>query len=104
MSETRNLQLDRNSSYGGVNKVVIPVGTTIQGGSGTDGSGSIPCRSCLIKADSGNAGTVYINIGSAATTDSWIVATGAEPIPIDDLNKLYFKGTAADVVRIIYRG
>ena len=102
MAETSNLQLDRNSSHGGVNKVVIPAGTTIRGGSGADGSGSIPCRSCLIKADTGS--TVYMNIGAAATTDHWLVATGAEPIPIDDLNKLYFKGTAADVVRIIYRG
>lgn len=102
MSETSNLQLDRNSSYGGVNKVTIPAGTTIRGGSGTDGSGSIPCRSCLVKMDSG--GAVYMNIGAAATTDSWIVGTGAEPIPIDDLNNLYFKGTENNVVRIIYRG
>lgn len=102
IQDSANLSLDRNSVSGSAKTVTIPAGTKIRGGSGTDGSGSVPCRSCLIKVGAASVG-VYMQIGATAANTDWPLSTTAIPVPIDDLNKLYFLGTAADKVHILYR-
>lgn len=102
-----NTSLNVVSTGGGANQLIIPVGTTIRGGDGADGATSIPCKEAYLQLKSGTG--VRVNIGALASATAGIDVPkfgtnhNILRIPIDDLNKLYLIGTAADVVDILYR-
>lgn len=87
-----NEDLDQVSTSGGTQKI------TLSSGSG-QGSNQV-CRSCLVKPDKNNTEDVYVNIGSAADANDMPLDSIAIPIPVDNLNKLYFY--SADVDAIVY--
>jgi len=106
MSKFYNKRLNRVPNSGGSNQVTIPAGTTIRGGTSTGGATSLPCKGAWLQLKSGTG--VRVNIGATASSSVGIAVPAAALgiplfIPIDDLNKLYFVGTAADVVDILYR-
>jgi len=106
MSKFYNQSLDRVPNTGGANQITIPAGTTIRGGTGAGGATSVPCKGAWLQLLSGTG--VRVNIGALASATAGIavpaLALGIPLfIPIDDLNKLYFIGTAADKVDILYR-
>lgn len=89
--------IDVNSITGGVVLVTIP-----DPAADTTYGTATPCRSCLVQQKSGTQ--VYMNIDATATSSHWkLSSTTPIPVPIDDVNKLHFIGTAADVVQIMYR-
>jgi len=60
------------------------------------------CKSCLIQQVSGTQ--AYLNIDAAATSSTWkLSSTGPISIPINNLNRLHFIGTAADVIQVLWR-
>jgi hypothetical protein len=63
----------------------------------------MPCRSCLVQQFSGTQ--TYMAIGRAATAaaTSFKLSTTPIAVPIDDVAKLNFIGTAGDVVQILVR-
>jgi hypothetical protein len=94
---TTNLETNRNSSTGGVIMITI-ANPAVDKQYGT----STPCRSCLVQQFSGTQ--AYMNIDAAATTSTWkLSSTSAIPVPVDDINKLHFIGTAGDIIQILYR-
>lgn len=110
MSKYANTSLNIVSTSGGSNRVTL-AGTTIRGGTGVDGSGSIPCKEVWMSALGGDS-TVKVRIGSTCSSTTGIkVPEQAKAnehaiylrIPIDDLNKLYFFGIAGDKIDILYR-
>lgn len=114
MSDTLNTETNRVTGYGGSNRVTIPTATVIRGGTGTDGSTGVPCKEAYLQAPFGNTGFARVTIGVACTSVTGIVVpntasipgtAGSAPlvIPINDLANLYFYGTAADVIDILYR-
>ncbi len=98
---TTNLSTDTNSLTGGVVIVTIPnPAADKQYGS------SLPCRTCYIQYLSGTQ--AYFNIDTAAdgTTGFKLDKTAGTPpleVPIDDVNKLHFFGTAGDKIQIMWR-
>ena len=103
---------NENSPFMKVISVTIPGGGTnvqcgVAGTADPDGAltfSTFPCRSCTIQYYSGTQ--VYMAVGRAATVaaTSWKLSkTIPMEIEIDDLSKLQFIGTAADVVQIIAR-
>lgn len=70
----------------------------------------MPCRNVFVQGTVGNTGLVRMNVGVAATTNLGIQIPEAEKaenggwfaLDIDNLNKLYFFGTNADTVDIMY--
>lgn len=98
MGWNNNRSITLSSHTGGVEKV------TIASNVGRASTTEKDIRSCMIKADSGNAGTITVNIRGVADANDWPVATIAEPIPVDDLSALYFYGSNnGDVVYVIWR-
>lgn len=60
------------------------------------------CRSILVVHTSSNA--VYMNIGATADANDFIIpANVIVPVPIDNCSKLYFYGTDADTIRLLWR-
>jgi hypothetical protein len=91
-----NLETNRNSYTGGF------VAVTIANPAADISPSSQPCRSCLVQQFSGTQ--AFMNIDAAATTSTWkLSSTSAIPVPIDDLSKLHFIGTAGDVIQILWR-
>ena len=81
--------LNRSSLTGGTYKI------TLSGGLGQGPDKDV--KSCLIKPDSGNTGVVRVNIEASATwggecSDEWL------PIPVDNLNKIFFSSTQSDAI------
>jgi hypothetical protein len=105
MSDYGNQNTDVTCTTGGSNRVTIPAGTKIRGGTGTDGSGSVPCRYCRIQVASTNSTISRVRIGSECTDVTGVVIPSypsVTPYAVDDLNKLYFYGTSNDVIDIEY--
>lgn len=83
-----------NSSTGGTQKLTIA--SNVAQGSDQD------CRSILVVHTSSNA--VYMNIGAIADVDDFIIpANVIVPVPINNCSKLYFYGTDADTIRLLWR-
>lgn len=104
-----NTSLNVVSTGGGSNRVTIPATPyQIRGGTSTGGATSVPCKEALLLCPNGSS-DLKVNIGTActATTGIKVPEAGVDfmfmRIPIDDLNKLYFIGTQADVCDILYR-
>jgi hypothetical protein len=97
-SKCANFETNRNSSTGGV--IIITIADPAADITHTE---SQPCRSCLVQQQSGTG--VYMNIETAAAAATGWKLSSTVPIavPIDDVQKLHFFGTAADVVQIIWR-
>lgn len=98
---TTNRPININSLTGGVVIVTIP-----NPAADTTYGTSTPCRTCYVQHLSGTQ--LYMNIDTAAdgTTGFKLDKTAGTPpfeVPIDDVNKLHFYGTAADKVQILYR-
>ena len=99
-------------NHGGSNRITIPATPfQIQGGTGTGGATSVPCKKCKIIAASGSS-NVRVRIDTACTATTGIpvpehnlangIATYLD-LDIDDLNRLYFIGEAEnDVVDILW--
>ena len=103
------------SSGGGIRETI---GTT--GGATTKAnySTSVPCKGCFVSCDTANSAVVKMNINAAASstlgidlarnfkdeTQNKASAGVANPlfVPIDDVNKLYFYGTDADIIDIVW--
>ncbi len=92
--------LTENSRIGGVVLVTIATPTPAD----ITHTASIPCRSCLVQQRSGTQ--IYMNIGTAAEAATGWKLSSTTPIavPVDDVQKLHFFGTASDVVQILWRG
>lgn len=87
------------STSGGTGQTNIAVtGTAVVLGSSTI------TRAILLRAKSGNAGSVYFGFSSGVTTStgSELVNLDAVVLSIDNLNKIYFNGTAGDGVTYAY--
>ena len=83
-----------NSASGGTQKLTI-ASNVAQGSDQT-------CRSILVVHASDNA--VYMNIGATADADDFIIPKNVViPVPIDNCSKLYFYGTDADTIRLLWR-
>jgi len=98
-----NMDWSRCAGNGGVTLALLAADGAGQGNDGV----SLPCRGCWVqRRELGN--TIRMNIGEAATVDLGIELgdpeEGAMPlwVPISDISQLYFYGTAADIVDIIY--
>jgi hypothetical protein len=111
-STTNFIDTNKNSSLGGVIAVTIAGGgANIQCGvSGTtDSTGTItfstfPVRSCLVQQYSGTQVYMNINVVATAAATAWKISSiTPHPIPVDDLSKLNFIGTAGDIVQILWR-
>lgn len=60
------------------------------------------CRSILVVHASDNA--VYMNIGATADADDFIIPKNViVPVPVDNCSDLYFYGTDADTIRLLWR-
>jgi hypothetical protein len=103
--------LTENSYGGGVLAVTI-AGSPANIRCGTAGTADadgaklftvFPVRSCLVQLYSGTGCYLALNRAATAAATSWKIGTTPVAIPIDDLAKLNFIGTAADVVQILYR-
>lgn len=98
-SKHLNALLDINSSKGGCVKVTLTSGTG-QGNGGT----SLSCRACIVKPATANTADVTVNIGTAADGDSMPLDDSWNPVPVNDVNLLYFYSTDTDaIVNILYR-
>lgn len=112
MAETKGKRTNVVPSQGGSKRKTIPASPfRVRGGNGTAGTGTIPCRECIIIAASGSSNIrVRIDSDCSATTGIPVPehklandAGGYLRLPIDDLNRLYFVGdTQNDVVDILY--
>lgn len=88
------LSLIKQSTAGGTQKLTIS--SNVAQGS------SQACRSVLVVHSSDNA--VYLQLGATADADDFIVPKNVPiPIPIDNCSKLYFYGTDADTIRLLWR-
>lgn len=86
--------LSSGSDSGGTQKLTISSNTA-------QGSAQA-CRSVLVIHTSENA--VYVNVGGTADVDDWPIPQNVPiPIPIDNCSKLYFYGTDADTIRLLWR-
>ncbi|HOK66366.1 MAG TPA: hypothetical protein PLV55_06095 [Anaerohalosphaeraceae bacterium] len=100
-----------NSQVFGVLNITIPnPAASVQCGTAgtTDSAGqaalfsSKPIRSCLIQLVTGSNG--YVDFHGAASANSWKLSSDyALPVPIDNLNKLYFYGDTGAVIQILWR-
>lgn len=88
--------LIKRSTGGGTQKLTIPADPFQIAGSNQE------CRSILVVHSSDNA--VYVNIGAVANADNFLIPKNIPiPIPVDNCSRLNFFGTAADVVRLLWR-
>ena len=112
MAETKGKRTNVVPSQGGSKRKTIPASPfRVQGGNGGTGTGSIPCRECLIIA-AGGSSNIRVRIDTACTSSTGIPVPehklangigGYLRLPIDDLNRLHFIGdTENDTVDILY--
>jgi len=86
--------LIKQSTSGGTQKLTI-ASNVAQGSSQA-------CRSVLVVHTSDNA--VYVNIGATADADDFPIPKNVVvPIPVDNCSDLYFYGTDADTIRLLWR-
>jgi hypothetical protein len=97
-SPSANYGTEKNSSTGGVIIITIP-----NPAADITHTATQPCRSCLVQQQSGTQVYLNINTAAAAATGWKLSATSALPIPIDDVQKLHFFGTAGDIIQILWR-
>jgi hypothetical protein len=105
-SQYYNGSLDKVPAEGGAVRVTLDGDGLGQGNDGT----SLPCKKVWMITDGTD---VRVNIGEAASATlglpvAWYDATNhTSPSPteieIDDLSRLYFYGTTARVIDILYR-
>jgi hypothetical protein len=58
---------------------------------------AVPCRMVCLQADHDNSGSIYVGQEGLTTTGYRLAAGESSPwIPIDNLNRLYAYGTAAN--------
>lgn len=63
-----------------------------------------PCRSCVIKPADTNTATVYLGAANPANANNFPLPQMDFPMPVTNLNKLFFYSTDVDaVVSIIWR-
>jgi hypothetical protein len=88
--------LTDNSSGGGV--VIVTIAET----PASISPSAQPCRSCLVQQKAGTQ--CYMNIDATCTTSHWkLSSTSPIPVPVQNLSQLYFIGTAADTIQILWR-
>lgn len=98
-----NKQWGRCAGTGGISVVVLSATGTGQGNDGV----TRYCRGCWVQNRAGNS-TMKMSIGTPATAVFGVeLATpdmGGQPlwVPISDIAQLYFYGTRADVVDIVF--
>ncbi len=100
-----NTDWTRVPDEGGSLKVTLSDGVG-QGNGGT----SLPCKVVWLQTDGTD---VMVNIGAAVDSTyvgiqvPWVDVTNhvwnVLEIPIDDVSKLYFKGTSGKIINILYR-
>ena len=62
------------------------------------------CRSCIIKPADSNTATVYLGAIGPATANDYPLPQNDFPMPVTNLNKLFFYSTDIDaVVHILWR-
>lgn len=99
-----NKQWKRCARTGGVTAAIISPVTNMGRG---NGGVSLPCRGCWVQNREDN-GAIKMSIGAEANALFGVELStpdlGAQPlwIPISDVAQLYFFGTAANIVDIIY--
>jgi len=104
MSKYANANINHVSQSGGSVRVTLDVSGLGQGNGGT----ALAAKGCWISPASGNSGVTKMNISAAASASLGIelsdADTGGGPlfVPIDDVSKLYFYGTASDNIDITY--
>jgi hypothetical protein len=65
---------------------------------------NIPCRSCIVKPDSANSQPTYISGANPATSNDFPLSAADLPIPIKNLNQLFFYSAQTDaIVRVLWR-
>ena len=98
------MQANRICPDGGAVRVTLGTTTDNRGNGGT----SLPCKGCWVCPEADNSAIAYINIGAAADADTGMQLsdsdTGGGPlfIPTDDVANLYFYGTDADIIDVLY--
>lgn len=102
MTGFANTPVDRVSTDGGVVQVTLST-VAIPGNGGTE----LPCRECYVTPEIG-AAEMHVAINTSTNVSKgFILATASlgspTRIPIDDVNKLWFFGTATDLAFITYR-
>jgi len=104
MSKYKTARTNIISQSGGSVRVTIDSDSVGQGNGGT----ALSCKGCWVSPASANSGITKMNISAAAESDVGIELsdsdTGGGPlfVPIDDVDKLYFYGTAGDYIDITY--
>lgn len=98
MSDSKNLDLDLNSHYGGVYRVGLAAGTA------TTLSVSQECRTCLVKPFPGTTVFAAIGLSTVSSTTGFQLDSGATPMPVHDIQDLYFFSAGAASVEILWRG
>ena len=99
--KTTNYEVTRNSLTGSVIIITIP-NPAADKVYGT----STPCRTCYVSYLSGTQPYMNIDTAAAAATGWKLDKTAGTPpfeVPIDDVNKLHFFGTAGDKIQILWR-
>ena len=65
---------------------------------------NIPCRSCLVKPAKANTQDVFIRATVALSGDEYPLPPTDLPIPVTNLNKLYFSSSQLDAtIHILWR-
>ncbi len=107
MSLFANAPVDRVSAGGGVLGVTLST-VAQQANGGTE----LPCRECYVTANAGAVSchvaiNTSVNVSLGIVVPAASVTGGMTPppvgVPIDDVAKLWFFGTAGSVVNITYR-
>lgn len=97
-TNSKNLDLDLNSHYGGVERIGLAAGTA------TQLSVSQECRSCIVKPFPGTTVFVGINLSTVSSTTGFELDATATPMPVHDIQDLYFFSAAAASVEVLWRG
>ena len=98
-----NAKWNRCARTGGVTAVVLSAAGVGQGNDGT----SLYCRGCWVHNRVGNS-DIKMSIGTPATAVYGVEIAksnnGAQPlwVPISDVAQLYFYGTRANVIDIVF--
>ena len=98
-TKCENFDINRNSSTFGVVLVTIATGPA-----STAAAVSTPCRTCYVSLNTGSH-DFYVDAITAATATGFKIAAAAAPfeIPINDVQKMNFIGTAGEIVQILWR-
>jgi hypothetical protein len=98
ISKYANSDTTLTRSGGGSSTATIGVGGTVTGS-------DVDCAYCRLQARTGNSGTTRVRIGATCTATTGVAIPAyptLTPYQLDNLSKLYFYGTAADVIDIEY--